>query len=99
MNCRQVGMRWVSDAAHHIMAESQPEDGFIGQELPPSQWHRAGPDGVFEFVDSKGQSSLGAYAQSQLTGWEIAVWGPTALPQPPVRARGGTSASTALRAV
>ncbi len=88
----------VADAAHHIMAESQPEDGFIGQELPPSQWHRAGPDGVFEFVDSKGQSSLEAYAQSQLTGWEIAVWEPTALLEAPVRALWWTIASTALLA-
>jgi hypothetical protein len=66
----------VSDAAHHIVAGSQPEDAFIGQELPPSQWHRAGPGGTFEFVDSGGRSSLEASALSQLTGWEIAVWEP-----------------------
>ncbi len=89
----------VSDAAHHIMAGSQPEDAFIGQELPPSQWQRAGPDGVFEFVDSKGQSSLEAYAQSDLTGWEIAVWEPTALLEAPVRALWWTIGLTALLAL
>ncbi len=89
----------VADAAHHIMAGSQPEDAFIGQELPPSQWHRAGPDGVFEFVDSKGQSSLEAYAQSELTGWEIAVWEPTALLEAPVRALWWTIGLTALLAL
>jgi PAS domain S-box-containing protein len=88
----------VSDAAHHIMAESQPEDAFIGQELPPSQWHRAGPDGVFEFVDSKGRSSLEAYARSELTGWEIAVWEPMARLAAPVRALWWTIGLTALLA-
>src|SRR5712671_5139300 len=89
----------VSDAAHHIMAGSQPEDAFIGQELPPSQWQRAGPDGVFEFVDSKGQSSLEAYAWSDWTGWEIAVWEPTALLEAPVRALWWTIGLTALLAL
>jgi len=89
----------VADAAHHIMAESQPEDGFIGQELPPSQWHRAGPDGVFEFVDSKGESSLEAYARSELTGWEIAVWEPKALLEAPVRALWWALGVTALLAM
>jgi PAS domain S-box-containing protein len=88
----------VSDAAHHIMAGSQPEDAVIGQELPPSQW-RAGPDGVFEFVDSKGQSSLEAYARSGLTDWEIAVWEPTALLEAPVRALWWTLCLTALLAL
>jgi PAS domain S-box-containing protein len=86
----------VADAAHHIMAESQSEESFIGQELPPSQWDRTGPDGVFEFVDSTGQSSLQAYARSDLTGWEIAVWEPTALLEAPVRALWWTIGLTAL---
>jgi len=86
----------VSDAAHHVMAGSQPEDAIIGGELPPSQWDRAGPDGVFEFVDSKGQSSLEAYARSGLTDWEIAVWEPTALLEAPVRALWWTIGLTAL---
>jgi PAS domain S-box-containing protein len=89
----------VADAAHHIMAGSQPEEEFIGQELPPSQWDRAGPDGVLEFVDSKGQSSLEAYARSELTGWEIAVWEPTALLEAPVRALWRTIGLTALLAL
>jgi PAS domain S-box-containing protein len=89
----------VADAAHHIMAGSQPEDAFIGQELPPSQWQRAGADGVFEFVDSKGHSSLEAYARSELTGWEIAVWEPTALLEAPVRALWWTIGLTAVLAL
>jgi PAS domain S-box-containing protein len=76
----------VADAAHHIIARSEREDAFIGQELPPAQWHRAGPGGVFEFTDSKGQPSLQAYAWSDLTGWETAVWAPKALLEAPVQA-------------
>jgi PAS domain S-box-containing protein len=89
----------VSDVAHHVMAGSQPEDAVIGREVPPSQRHLAGPDGVFEFVDSKGQSSLEAYALSDLTGWEIAVWEPTALLEAPVRALWWTLGLTALLAL
>jgi hypothetical protein len=37
----------VADAAHHIIARSDEEDAFIGKELPPAQWRRAGPNGVF----------------------------------------------------
>jgi hypothetical protein len=35
----------VSDAGHHIIGRSEQEGLFIGKELPPAQWHRAGPDG------------------------------------------------------
>jgi PAS domain S-box-containing protein len=76
----------ISDAAHRVIARSEQEDGSIGQELPPAQWHRAGPAGVFEFIDTEGRPSLQAYAVSELTGWETAVWAPNALLEAPVRA-------------
>src|SRR5262249_45687206 len=68
----------VSDAAHHIIAGSQQEEGFIGKDLPPAQWHRPGAVGVFEFIDAEGRPSLEANALSELTGWETAVWEPKA---------------------
>jgi PAS domain S-box-containing protein len=88
----------VADAAHHIIARSEREDAFIGKELPPAQWHRAGPGGVFEFTDPEGQSSLEASTTSELTGWETAVWAPTALLEAPVRELWWTIGSTALTA-
>jgi PAS domain S-box-containing protein len=88
----------VSDAAHHIVARSEQEDAFVGTALPPAQWRRAGPAGVFEFVDTEGRPSLEAYAWSELTGWETAVWAPTALLEAPVRALWWTIAFTTLTA-
>jgi PAS domain S-box-containing protein len=76
----------VADAAHHIIARSEQEEAFIGKELPPAQRYRAAPGGVFEFVDSEGQLSMQAYARSELTGWQTAVWAPKALLEAPVRA-------------
>jgi PAS domain S-box-containing protein len=73
----------VSDATHRVIAGSQ--DAVIGQELPPTQRHRAGSGGVFEFIDSEGRPSLQAYARSELTGWQTAVWAPKALLQAPVQ--------------
>src|SRR5215813_5851696 len=61
----------ISDAAHRIIAWSEP-DAFIGKELPPGQRHGAG-SGVFDFVDSEGRPALEAYAWSELTGWESSV--------------------------
>src|SRR5258707_14021129 len=63
----------VADAPHRIIPRSEQEDAFIGKELPPAQWHRAGPGGVLEFTDSEGQPSLQAYAWSDLTGWGTAL--------------------------
>src|SRR5712672_1229949 len=88
----------IADAAHRIIARSEQEDAFIGKELPPAQWHRAGPGGVFEFTDSEGLPSLQAYARSELTGWETAVWVPKALLEAPVRALWWTIGLTALTA-
>src|SRR6266852_6244988 len=89
----------VADPAHRVIARSDQEDAFIGKELPPAQWHRAGPVGVFEFVDSQGQPSLQAYAWSDLTGLETAVWAPKALLEAPARALWWTLGVTALLAI
>jgi hypothetical protein len=86
----------ISDATHHMIARSAQEDWFIGQELPPAQWHRAEPGGVFEFIDSEGRPSLQACARSELTGWETAVWAPKALLEAPVRAQWRTLGATAF---
>src|SRR5712671_547866 len=88
----------VADPAHRIIARSEQEDAFIGKELPPDQWHRAGPGGVFEFTDSEGQPSLEASATSELAGWETAVWAPKALLEASVRALWWTIGLTALLA-
>jgi PAS domain S-box-containing protein len=88
----------LSDAAHRIIARSSRDDTVMGKELPPGQWHRAGPAGIFEFVDAEGRPSLEASAWSELTGWETAVWAPTALLEAPVRALWSTIALTALAA-
>jgi PAS domain S-box-containing protein len=89
----------VADAVHDIIAQSDREDVVIGKELPPAQWRRAGPAGVFEFVDTEGRPSLEAYARSELTGWEIAVWEPKALLEAPVRALWWALGVTALLAI
>src|SRR5712671_7092354 len=89
----------VSDAAHHIIGRSEQEGLFIGKELPPAQWHRAEPGGVFEFIDSEGRPSLEASATSELTGWETAVWAPKALLEAPVRAQWRTLGVMALLAI
>jgi PAS domain S-box-containing protein len=88
----------VSDATHRIIGRSEQEGLFIGKELPSAQWPRAGPGGVFEFIDSEGQPSLEASATSELTGWETAVWAPKALLEAPVRAQWKTLGVTALLA-
>jgi PAS domain S-box-containing protein len=89
----------VSDDAHQIIARSEQEGVFIGKELPPAQWHRAGPSGVFEFIDSRGRPSLEASVTSELTGWETAVWAPKALLEAPVRAQWRTLGMMALLAI
>jgi PAS domain S-box-containing protein len=76
----------VSDATHRIIVRSDQHGVFTGSELPRAQWHRAGPNGEFEFIDSEGRPSMEAYTWSELTGWESAVWAPAALLEAPVRA-------------
>jgi two-component sensor histidine kinase/PAS domain-containing protein len=86
----------VADAAHRIIARSDQEDAFVGKELPPAQWGSAATGGVFEFLDSKGRPSLEAYARSELTGWQTAVWAPADLLEAPIRTLWWTIALTAL---
>jgi PAS domain S-box-containing protein len=88
----------ISDAARRIIARSEQQGAVIGQELPPAQWHGTGPGGVFEFIDTEGRPSLQAYASSELTGWETAVWAPKALLEAPVRALSRTLGWMALLA-
>jgi PAS domain S-box-containing protein len=88
----------VSDAHHHVIARSKQEDAFIGQELPPSQWHLPRP-GIIEFIDAGGRPSLQAYARSELTGWRTSVWAPKALLEAPVRAQWRTLGVMALLAI
>jgi PAS domain S-box-containing protein len=76
----------VSDTARRIIARSQQEDAFIGQELPLAQWHPAERGDVLEFIDPQGQPSLQGYAWSELTGWETDVSAPEAALEAPVRA-------------
>jgi PAS domain S-box-containing protein len=89
----------VSDASHRIISLTKQEGFFIGKELPPTQWHRPGVDGVFEFIDSEGRPSLEASTTSELTGWETAVWAPKALLEAPVRAQWRTLGAMALLAI
>ena len=88
----------VSDAAHHIIARSEQQDAFMGRELPPARWRRAGPGGIFEFIDSKGRPSLEACEWSNLTGWQTSVAAPTAQLEAPVRALWWTIGVMALLA-
>jgi PAS domain S-box-containing protein len=89
----------VSDATHRIIARSDRPDAFVGRELSPSQWHRAGPEGVFEFSDTEGRPSLEAYTRSELTGWEAVVWAPKAALEAPVRVQWRTLGAIALLAI
>jgi PAS domain S-box-containing protein len=97
----QLPPRWhaaVFDADHRTVAQSEYHDAFVGKERPSAQRHRKGSDNVFEFVDADGQSSLEAYARSQLSGWETAVWAPKALLEGSVRAQWSTLSVIALMA-
>src|SRR5258707_13336322 len=83
---------------HDSTGRPDQQDAFIGKDLPPAQWHGAGPGGVFKFMDSDGRPSLEAYVWSELTGWETAVWAPKALLEAPVRALWRTIGVMALLA-
>jgi PAS domain S-box-containing protein len=87
----------VSDGAHRIIAQSEQEAS-IGNELPATQWHAAGPGDVLEFIDSKGRPCLEGYAWSELTGWQTSVWAPKALLEAPVRAQWWTLGAMAVLA-
>jgi PAS domain S-box-containing protein len=87
----------VSDAAHRVIASSDPVQT-VGKELPPAQWRDTGP-GVFEFIDDEGRPSLKAFTRSGLTDWETAVWAPRALLEAPIRARWRILGVAALLAI
>ncbi len=76
----------VSDAAHRVIAQSDAQNGFIGQDLPQAQQPGAGADDIFEFIDPEGRASLQGSVRSELTGWRTTVWAPTVLLGAPVRA-------------
>jgi PAS domain S-box-containing protein len=76
----------ISDADRRVVVRSEQEDAFARRPLPAAQWHCTGPGTVFEFPDSDGRPSLGAYACSDLTGWQTTVWEPKALLEAPVLA-------------
>src|SRR4029077_6679864 len=48
----------VSDAAHHIIGRSEQEGLFNRKGAAAGAVARAGPGGVFEFIDSEGRPSL-----------------------------------------
>ncbi len=75
----------ISDANSHIVERSEQEDTSIGKMLLAARWNCPRPEGVFEFTDS-GRPWLGAYACSDLTGWQTALWEPKALLDAPVLA-------------
>src|SRR5260370_11258978 len=47
-----------SHEAHLIIPSSEQADPDLRKELPPAQWHGAGPGGVVAFIDSQGRPSL-----------------------------------------
>jgi PAS domain S-box-containing protein len=87
----------IAGTRHNVLARSGPppslpvkaaEGGgeLIETALPQAQWHGAGSGGVFNFSDHDGRGWLEGYAYSDVTGWETAVWAPSALFEAPVRA-------------
>jgi PAS domain S-box-containing protein len=88
----------VSDAAHCVIAGSGQQETAVGKELPRVRWRGSGPAGISESVDDQGRPSLEAYAWSELTGWETAVWAPRTRLEAPVRALWWTIGLTALTA-
>jgi PAS domain S-box-containing protein len=74
----------ISDAAHRIIVRSEGKDAFVGKTMLAAQWRCPGNGGVFEFASEDGRPSLGAYACSDLTGWQTIVWEPKALLEAPV---------------
>jgi PAS domain S-box-containing protein len=88
----------VSDAAHCIIAGSDEQEAAVGKELPRARWRRSEPAEISESVDDQGRPSLEAYAWSELTGWETAVWASRTQLEAPVRALWWTIGLTALTA-
>jgi PAS domain S-box-containing protein len=74
----------ISDAEHLIIVRSEQKDAIVGRTLLAAQWHCPGRGGVFEFADADRRPLLGAYACSDLSGWQTIVWEPKALLEAPV---------------
>jgi PAS domain S-box-containing protein len=99
----------IAGARHNVLARSGPrpsvplqaegEKELVETALPQAQWHGAGSGGVFNFSDPDGRGWLEGYAYSDLTGWETAVWAPSALFEAPVRALWRTLGWLALLSV
>jgi PAS domain S-box-containing protein len=88
----------ISDAAGRIIVRSEQEDTFVGKPLLAPPGHCPGAGVAFEFTDSAGRPSLGAYACSDLTRWQTAVWEPKELLDASVRALWWTVLWTAVLA-
>jgi PAS domain S-box-containing protein len=88
----------ISDAAHCVIAGADHQEAALGKQLPSARWRSPGPAGISQSVDDQGRPSLEAYAWSELTGWETAVWAPRARLEAPVRALWWTIGLTALTA-
>jgi PAS domain S-box-containing protein len=89
----------IAGADHHVLAASRKNAELTGTVLPADQWPDNEPSGTFEFTDSAGRLSLEAYALSDLTGWEAAVWEPKSLLEAPVQALWRTLGVVALLAL
>jgi PAS domain S-box-containing protein len=76
----------ISDAQRRLIVQSEHDDGLVAKPPPAPQWHCPGPDGIFEFTGPDGQPSLGAFACSDVTGWQTTIWETKALLEAPVLA-------------
>jgi PAS domain S-box-containing protein len=76
----------ISDRERRIIVRSGQEDALLGKTLQAVQWHCPGEGGAFEFTASDGRPALGAYACSDLAGWQTTIWEPKALLEAPVLA-------------
>jgi PAS domain S-box-containing protein len=74
----------ISDAERRLVVPSEQDEAFLGKSLLAARWHCPGPTGIVEFTDSDGRPSLGAYACSDITGWQTTMWESKALLEAPV---------------
>ncbi len=80
----------ISDSRHilarTVLAPSDREGSDTALPQGSQKHPQGGPGGVFEFIDANGQPSLEGYAESDLTGWETAVYVSEARLEAPMRA-------------
>jgi PAS domain S-box-containing protein len=69
----------ISNSERRFIVRSGQDDVSISRTLLAAGWHCPGSGDAFEFTDSDGRPSLGAYACSDLTGWQTTIWEPKAL--------------------